>query len=383
MKTPLLIAGCVVLGLGFGIGLAMTQYGVMGDYGNAEISSPGEAHDPPPEAYIQSDTYDFGSMEIESSLEHTFVITNRGGSDLTLRRGNTTCKCTMSRLNEERIPPGESTEIHLEWKAETLSPRFRQTATIHTNDPQRKEITLTVEGDILRSLTAYPNEQIVFSSLHHGVAESKHVDLYAPLMDGLEVTGYTLSRPELGEHIDISFAPIAADELDTEHGQSAVRVTATIVPEANLGNFRTVLSLDTNHPERPVFGVDLRGNVDRGISIFGKGWKKEFELLDLRTVSRSSGLDRTLTLWLRGPAREDTRLEIVSCEPEFVEATLGEPQPSSNGSAIRVPLDIVIPPGTEPTIRLGNEGGGYGLVLIETHNKELGQIRIPLRFAVK
>jgi hypothetical protein len=150
-----------------------------------------------------------------------------------------------------------------------------------------------------------------------------------------------------------------------------------------LGNFRTKLTLETNHPQRPKYDLELRGNVDRGISIFGKGWKKEFELLDLRTISRTSGLNRTLTLWLRGSARDDANLEIVTREPEFVQATLGAPQESSNGSAIRVPLEIVIPEGVEPTIRMGNEGGGYGLILIETHNDELGQIRIPLRFAVK
>ncbi|MCA9101854.1 MAG: DUF1573 domain-containing protein [Pirellulales bacterium] len=383
MKTSLLIAGCVVLGLGFGIGLAMSQFGISSGYDNQRAVGTATPNEHPPQAYVENPTYDFGSMEVDTTLQHTFVIENRGGSDLLLRSGGTTCKCTMSELDEERVPPGESTEIKLEWKAQTSGPRFRQTATIITNDAHNGEITLTVEGDVRFSMQAYPQGEIVFATLHAHEEAQQEVDLYASLMEGLEVTGYTLSRPELSEYLAISYVPLPADQLDPEKGKSAVRITIAITPEQQLGNFRTVLTLETNHPERPQFDLVLRGNVDRGITIFGKDWLEKYELLDMRTVPRASGASHELTIWLRGPARENARLEVVSCEPEFVEATLGTPEPTSNGSAVRVPLQIVIPPNTEPTIRLGNDGGGYGNVVIDTHDEELGQIRIPLRFAVK
>lgn len=383
MKTPMLVASCVVLGLGFGIGMAVTQFGSTGGGEVTPGTSQGSAHDPPPVAYVENDTYDFGNMEVESSLEHTFTIVNRGGSDLTLRRGDTTCKCTMSKLNEERIAPGESAEINLEWKAETTGPRFRQTAKIHTNDPQQEVVTLTIEGDIRHSLQAYPHAEVVFATLHPHVADSQDVDLYAPLLEDLEVTGYEFSRPELSEYIQISHDPLPADDVDLDKGKSAVRIAVTVMPEMKLGNFRTILTLQTNHPQRPTYDLELRGNVDRGITIFGKGWKKEYELLDLRTISRSSGLKHKLTLWIRGPARNEANLEVITREPDFVQVTLGEAQPTTNGSAVRIPLEIVIPPGVEPTIRMGNDRGGYGEILIDTHHEDLGHIRIPLRFAVK
>src|SRR5262249_31790011 len=86
--------------------------------------------------------YDFGSMQRGTSKSHEFVIRNTGNAPLKIRNGGTTCKCTLSKVAEESIPPNGSTKVKLEWTAKIDNGPFSQEATILTNDPTESQIKL-------------------------------------------------------------------------------------------------------------------------------------------------------------------------------------------------------------------------------------------------
>ena len=55
-----------------------------------------------------------------------------------LRKGKTTCKCTLNDMKDTELAPGESTDVTLEWTAKTGDTLFRQEATILTTIPAGK-----------------------------------------------------------------------------------------------------------------------------------------------------------------------------------------------------------------------------------------------------
>ena len=102
-----------------------------------------------PRIVVDEPHYDFGTMQRGTSKSHEFVIRNIGNAPLKIWNGGTTCKCTLSKVADESIPPGGSTTVKLEWTAKSDSGPFRQTATILTNDPTQSQVELSVDGQIL------------------------------------------------------------------------------------------------------------------------------------------------------------------------------------------------------------------------------------------
>jgi len=70
--------------------------------------------------------HDFGVMEADAVGSHVFVLRNEGNAPLEVRQGDATCKCTVGLIGTKsdkekgeqyvEIPPGESTQVTLEWK---------------------------------------------------------------------------------------------------------------------------------------------------------------------------------------------------------------------------------------------------------------------------
>src|SRR5579859_1602904 len=51
---------------------------------------------PQPKAVIDQTEFDFGRMEVGEERQHEFTISNEGQAPLVLKKGKTTCQCTIS-----------------------------------------------------------------------------------------------------------------------------------------------------------------------------------------------------------------------------------------------------------------------------------------------
>ncbi len=55
-------------------------------------------------------------MNMDAEETHDFIFANKGQAALKLYAGDTSCLCTVSRIEREEVPPGESTKVTLAWK---------------------------------------------------------------------------------------------------------------------------------------------------------------------------------------------------------------------------------------------------------------------------
>lgn len=60
--------------------------------------------------HLDQDVFDFGKVEEGFPVNHTFSITNNGGTALKLH-ATATCGCTMVKLEKSELAPGESTKL--------------------------------------------------------------------------------------------------------------------------------------------------------------------------------------------------------------------------------------------------------------------------------
>jgi hypothetical protein len=139
MRLSVLVPLALALGAVAGMGTAFWEYGsASAPTSTTALAAAGQG--PQPAAVINEPIHKFGAIEVGGRKNHTFTIENKGDAELKLTKGESTCKCTEFRIEESHIPPGSSGTVMLEWKGEGEIGPFRQTATIHTNDPKRPQL---------------------------------------------------------------------------------------------------------------------------------------------------------------------------------------------------------------------------------------------------
>ena len=150
-------------------------------------------------------------------MNHTFVIRNDGDEPLKLEKGATTCKCTLSDLKTGDVPPGGTAEVRLDWKLITLGEQFRQTAEIHTNDPRRPTVSLTVHGTVTDLVRLEPRD-LVLSNVTANDGARATVHLYGFKVKDLQVLSHEFTNQSTASYFSLDWKPTAADELREEAG---------------------------------------------------------------------------------------------------------------------------------------------------------------------
>ncbi|MEI6347365.1 MAG: DUF1573 domain-containing protein [Bacteroidota bacterium] len=99
---------------------------------------------------VDSDTYDFGKVNIGAVVEYDYVLKNTGKSILVIRKVKASCGCTAAQPEKMEIEPGQSTKIKASFNSAGRPGQQHKTITVITNDPKKSSITLTLKGEVLK-----------------------------------------------------------------------------------------------------------------------------------------------------------------------------------------------------------------------------------------
>ena len=341
-----------------------------------------------PIAQADDATYNFGNMELGAHGTHDFTIGNRGQKPLTLTKGLTSCKCTLSKLADEKdqleLAPGEETVVTLAWDTRAQPGAFRVTAEIQTNDPVTPVVTLVIEGSITRSVMMEP-EDVVFSSLSPRSTAEATVRFYAMTVENFELQGHVVEDGPLKGLVEVSYEPLPAEELQKRGALGGYLVHLKVKPGLPLGPFEQRILLNTNLPDGAQMSIPVGGRVVSDISVMGRNWLDDYARLVIGEVESAKGAEDHVSLVVRGPHRGEMEFSVAEIDPELLEVELGDPV--ERGNSIQVPVTVRIPAGHSPIARSGGTVSPYGKILIKaTHpNPELKldeQIRINVSFVI-
>lgn len=195
---------------------------------------------PMPKAVIDETKYEFGSMGVGKKRSHTFVVKNEGDGPLVLKKGSSTCKCTVALLEDSELQPGDSVEIELEWEPTVADKEFVQSATIHTNDPAMKEISLTIAGAVESSIVTFPSTEWRFGEIDVTASQASiKAVVVSHTAKGFDITDVTSTMPR----VDCTWEPMSASELETYRAKSGYHVTTEATGPFPIGNLQGELTL--------------------------------------------------------------------------------------------------------------------------------------------
>jgi len=304
-----------------------------------------------------------------------------GTAPLTIRVGPTSCTCTVGNVTDEAIPPGGTGEVRLEWTARSGSGPFQQTATVYTNDPLQSQLELSVRGEVTEAKGLEPRD-FAFDKLAVGESKTAVVHVLAMFQDELTVSDPEFTDPLTSDKFDVKIEPADPATLPNSKAKAAVRITLTAKPGLPLGRLNQALAVKTNLPDAEHLEIPIIGQVVGDISVHGSQWSSELGALSLGKVKSSEGRREKLNLVVRGAGAADVKFEVQSRDPPELRVTIGTPRKLSETLA-HVPVEIEVPAGTRPMVRLDTAQGEAGRVVLKTTHPKIPELDLGVRFAVE
>lgn len=91
---------------------------------------------------------DFGELDAGKAVELTFKFKNAGNETLIITNINSSCGCTVPRIEKKEYQPGETGIIPVKFNSRGLKGKIAKTVTIVTNDRENEYTTLKIKGTI-------------------------------------------------------------------------------------------------------------------------------------------------------------------------------------------------------------------------------------------
>lgn len=106
-----------------------------------------------PHITLAHEVVDFGAIAYGSDGRCSFPFTNTGDAPLIIQSFQSSCGCLVPYWDREPVLPGASGKVSLLYDTRRAG-RFRKSATLVTNDPERPRIVLSIRGEVLLPDTA-------------------------------------------------------------------------------------------------------------------------------------------------------------------------------------------------------------------------------------
>ncbi len=331
-----------------------------------------------PRAVARVVTYDFGRMDPLSTNEYTFVLQNQGDAPLHLEKGPTTCKCTLSKLSRNDLAPGQSAQVVVSWKTGRDS-LYRQSASIFTNDPRNKVISLTVLGQV-RALLRGADEELVVPRLPAGGTTRVSTVFYSQAWDDLVIDKVEPGR----EGLQWSLETVKPGQLEQWNARSAVRLSLTVPSDLPVGWFtipvrvtgRSAGLSKTDPDASQDCEVLLKGKVLRRLALYGP----EIDIEGIVHLGRwQAGNSRQAHLLVKvRDEHRDLELQHIQVTPDFVNVRF-TPFAEEGTKKGLYHLDIDVP-ATSPSFRL--PPGKYGHLRCQFDHPRISELNLKIEMII-
>lgn len=292
--------------------------------------------------------HDFGLMAVGEVKRHTFTIRNAGHAPLRLEAGDTTCKCTLSKLDRGELAPGETANIELVWKPEEPAESLRQVAEIHTNDEQHARIRFTVTGRVVAVVAVLPAKAWQIGEVLDDSPTEISGTIHSETLDKFSVTNVGTSNPL----ITAKFEPMDRSQLDRYKARCGYIVRTIISPEIPVGPFDEKLTIETNVPGYETHQIDLYGERPGPLRIQGKRWSPQERIFHLGNFSAIEGRSASLSIFLRTiPGKEPSTLKLTGVGDKQLQVTVKPDSSFESMHQRHYQIAIAIPPGSKASKR--------------------------------
>ena len=303
-----------------------------------------------PIASVDEMAFNFGRVDPNSTMSHSFVVKNVGDAPLQLELGDTTCKCTSSSFRGDGfVLPGDETEVTLTWNTGKQAEDYEQVARVHTNDPLNKVLDLKVTGQVRAELIG--PQHVNLGSFNVGESFGSRLTFYSQLWDDFSIVAVKCDEFDLDWFVE----PPQAGEASLAGAEASssliLEISGDIVSRGEFNLQMLVVLRPSDGGEDLEHLVSLSGSTKAPISFFHPDLH-DSQGLDLGTLSAGNRHEFAVNVRMRG--NEGRRLVVLKKEPQQLDVSLEE---LSSSGVFR--LLIAVPDDCSPMIFNRENQRGY------------------------
>ncbi len=329
---------------------------------------------PHPIAVLEEEFFNFGEMALEETGTHAFVIKNEGEVELELAKGPVQCKCTISGLKQDTIPPGGEAAIELEYTPKSLG-EFAQGAIIWTNDPQNPEIRIRVEGRMVQAIIISPQNAWNLGPIPKG----KPVELLGDISSIVE-TSFDITSIETSSAA-VKMEAVALTDADKSrlNAKSGYHLIGSYQPSEEAGEIHETITIHTTLEKKPIIEFQVKGNRSGPISIIGPGWSAGTRSLNLGRIAVENAHSQRLIFMIE-PAEEEIKFTEIETSPSFIKASVKAEENAPDAARHRFTFIVEIPKGSPKGIWNSKTPGK---ITLKTNHPNLSKININLQMTIQ
>lgn len=334
---------------------------------------------PFPKVVIEREDFDFGRIEVGDQYEQSFTIRNDGEAELEISQGDTTCECTVGRIQNNRIPPHQSAQFTLRWNPKTPSDPEEKGAEIRTNDPENKSVHLRIFGAAYRRFVLQPEREWTVGEVSDSGANQVTGHIFSPLLDRLEV-----QRLEFNPNLmSVAVEPVDVAEQTESRARSGLAFVVRLPTKGPLGEFSLPLGIVLDVPDRLRKGgvagptrVDLQvtGRRQGPLRLLGQDFLPREGVLSLGSFDSSQGRRVNLSLIVRDPPPNGLELLSIESDPNQLHAELSDGEPAAGGTR-KYRLQISYPPGAP---RISRRDADPGRMILKTNHPDAAEFHLKV-----
>ncbi len=336
---------------------------------------------PWPKLTVDQDIYNFGTMEINTKTEHTFVIKNEGDAPLNFKNGGSTCQCTISDLPKDEIGilnPGETKEVTLTISPEVATDEFDKHAVIVSNDPNNPEQRLVVQGRIVEKYKIFPRDQWVVGTVTENDSKKFSGAIASEVLDSFEIINLKSSDDKL----TVSTAPMSESELAEVNCKSGHLINCEISPEITIGEYNANLTLEFSFAPGEVKTIPVTAYRAGQLKVMGAGWFAQEKLVNFGTFKAAEGREQKLMMFIDKNDAFQGPFEMTkeSSDPPFLDIKMEPFEASTNETRLAYYVYFILPANMSPDVR-AESNAGY--LKVKTNHPEMNEIRFKIRYSAQ
>lgn len=110
-----------------------------------------------PKISFEKEVHDYGRIRYGDTVTEEFVFTNAGDQTLIIEQLRASCGCTKAVKGSSEVAPSQSSKIVAAFDTTGLrAGKKEQSIFVHTNDPEKPVVKLTVLADVVKDLSLEP-----------------------------------------------------------------------------------------------------------------------------------------------------------------------------------------------------------------------------------
>ena len=328
-------------------------------------------------ASVDNSEHDFGLIQPQGKVRHTFYLKNIGAGPLKILKVKKSCNCILDDLPLRILEPGESADIDVVIKLEGRQGPFEDTVTVRTDDPENKNVKLSLRGRAGWLLRSEP-PQIAWEDINRHAVKRSSILIYSQVWDNYEVDRIEPSS----KAIEYTIEPASSEQLRSVDAKSGYNVHVTLrAKQIDPTGCRFDESVQfqvcpSNDVDKQSMVLQVTGSFEKKMSLHGIGLTAR-HTLGIGTLMPGQGAHRRLILKVCDRQRQ-LNVEKIETYPEYLQVSLKSLSPENIENGI-YSIEVDIPADAPEANYLQEDKAWFRIV---TDHPALSEIRMPVEFAI-